>query len=182
MAIFSAIAAAVSSVVGAIGAGVSAIGGAIGGALGGVGGLGGLSAVAGLVGTGISAYGAMQQAKGAKQAEALRMRQANLEAARTRRQTVRQAIIARSQALSAATAQGAEGGSGLQGGYGQIQGQAASNIQGVNQGQSIGYQMFQANSMISSGQTLASIGGAVQGFGNFLAQNQQPIGRVFQTV
>ncbi len=181
MAIFSAIAAAVSGIASAIGAGVSAIGGAIGSAVGGLGGLGGLSAAAGLIGTGISAYGAMQQAKGQKKAEALRLRQSNLEAARARRNTVRQAIIARSQALASATAQGAEGGSGIQGGMGQVAGQAGSNIQGINQGQSIGFQMFQANSQIASGQTLASIGSGVQSLGNFFAQNQQPLGRLFPT-
>lgn len=172
MAVFSAIAGAIGSVVSAIGAGVSGLVSAVGG-------LGGLAGVAGLVGTGISAYGAHKQARGLERAEKLRLRQSNLEASRARRNTVRQAIVARAQALSNATAQGAAESTGLAGGQAQIQGQAASNIQGINQGQSIGYDMFQANRQISSGQTLQSIGSGISGFGNWLTQNQQTMGRLF---
>jgi hypothetical protein len=166
MAVFSAIATAIASLGSAVGSAVSGIAPA-------------LSAAAGLVGTGISAYGAYQQAKGSKQAEALRLRQQNLEATRARRQTVRQAIIARSTALSNATSQNAAEGSGAAGGQGSIASQAASNIQGINQGQSIGMQMFQANARIAGGQTLQSIGSGIQGFGTFLSDNYATSRRVF---
>lgn len=139
-----------------------------------------IAAVAGIVGVGVQAYGAYQQSQGNKKAEALRLRQQNLESARARRSTIRQAIIARSQALSSGTAQGAEGSSGLAGGLGQVQAQAGSNIQGINQGQSIGYQMFQANSQISSGQTMQSVGQGLSGFGDFLNQNYETLRRTFR--
>lgn len=178
MAVFSAIGAAISGIVSAVGSAIGAVGSALGGLTGG-GLLGGLSAAAGLAGTALSYMGQRKAAKGAERAEALRQRQMNLEAARSRRGTVRQAIIARAQALSRATSQGAEAGSGLAGGLAQISGQAASNVQGINQGQQIGAQMFAANRQISTGQTYQSIGGAFQGLGSFIAQNAEPINRVF---
>lgn len=172
MAIFSAIAAAIASIGSAVGSAVAGVGSALG--------LGssGLAGIAGLVGTGISAYGAYQQAQGNKKAEALRLRQQNLEAARARKQTVRQAIIARATALSNATSQNAAEGSGAAGGQGQISSQAASNIQGINQGQSIGLQMFRANAQIAGGQTLQSIGSGIQGFGSFISNNYETMNRV----
>lgn len=169
MAVMSLIGSIVTGITSAIGAGVSALGG-----------LSGLSAAAGVIGTGISAYGMIQQAEGNRRAEALRMRQMNLQAARERRSTVRQSVIARAQALSAATAQGAGQGSGILAGMGNVTSQAAGNVQGINQGQEIGQGMFAANALTSSGQTLASIGGAFRNFGNNLAQNQEVYQRAFK--
>jgi len=177
MAIFTAIAGAI----GAIGSAIGSAAGAIGSALGGIS-ASGLTAAAGLIGTGISAYGAIQQSRGAKKAEALRMRQMNLEASRARRQTVRQAIIARATALSNATGQNAAEGSGAAGGQSQIAAQAGSNIQGINQGQSIGLDMFRANAQISSGQTLQSIGSGISNFGSFLSNNYGTGRRLFPAV
>lgn len=178
MAVFSAIAAAIGAIGSAIGSAVGAIGSALGVAGAGSG-LAAVSGVVGLVGTGLSIYGQLKQQKGLKKAEALRLRQQNLEASRARRQTVRQAIIARATALSNATSQNAGESSGAAGGQGSIAAQAGSNIQGVNQGQSIGLDMFKANAMISSGQTLSSIGSGVQGLGNYLANNYEVNRRVF---
>lgn len=161
MAVFSAIA----SVIGAAASGI----GAIGSGLGGLGGL--LTAGAGIAGTALTYMGQKKAAAGAERAERLRERQMNLQAARDRRQTVRQAIIARSQALASATSQGAEGGSGIQGGMSQVTAQSASNIQGINQGQQIGSQMFAANRQISQGNSQSALGGAIQGIGTLFAQN-----------
>lgn len=166
-----------SAIASAIGAVATGVGSAVG-ALGAGGGAGALSGIAGLVGTGVQAYGAMQANKGAKKAEELRMRQMNLEAARERRQVVRQSVIARSEALSNATAQGAQGGSGLQGGFGQIANQQGQNTTAINQGQEIGMGMFAANKQISTGQTYQSIGGAIQNFGSFLNSNYEQNRRV----
>jgi hypothetical protein len=165
MAIFSLI----GSIVGSLVAGIGAIGTSVAGALGGLG-AGGLTGAAGIVGAGLSAFGAIQQAKGAKRAEALRQRQMNLQAARERRTTIRQSIIQRSQALNAAAASGVQG-SGIEGGLGSIQSQTASNVQGINQGQELGNSMFSANRTISSGQTLSSIGAGVSSFGDFVTNN-----------
>lgn len=177
MAIFSAIATAISGLAGAIGSGVAGIGSG----LGALGGASGLAGVAGLVGTGVQIMGQMKAQKGAERAEALRLRQQNLEAARARRSTYRQMVIARSQALSTATAQGASDSTGAAGGMATVQGQGASNIQGINQGQSIGYDMFQANKMISSGQTLSSIGSGISALGSFFGNYEQNR-RVFSAV
>ena len=137
-----------------------------------------LSAVAGLAGTAVSAVGAIQQAKGAKRAEAIRKKQMDLEADRNRRASIRQAIIARATASSNANAQGAGEGSGLAGGLSGISNQNAQNQQGINQGQQLGTQMFGAQRQISSGQTLGSIGGAIQGFGDFFSSNFEQNKRV----
>jgi hypothetical protein len=88
-------------------------------------------------------------------------------------------LIARAQATSAAVAQGASEGSGLQGGLSQVTGQAASNIQGINQGQDLGNQMFAANSMISTGQTYQSIGGGISGLGQSITNNYDMLSRRF---
>lgn len=178
MAIFSAIAGAISSVVSGVTGAIGSAAGAIGAS--GLGGLGGaLSGVAGVAGTAVSALGQAKAARAARQAEALRQRQMNLEAARARRQTVRQAIIARGQALTTASAQGASEGSGIAGGTASITAQAGQNVQATNQNQNIGAGIFSANRDIASGQTMASIGGAIQGFGQTLAQNYDVNRRVF---
>lgn len=179
MAVFSSIAAAISGIVSAVGAGIGAVGGAIGAGVAAVGGAGAaIAGAAGLAGLGLAGYGMYQQAKGARlqaqasqRAETLRLKQMNLQAARERRSSLRQAIVARAQALSAATSQGAGQGSGLQGGYGQIGGQLGNNMQGTSQGQQIGQGMFEANSMATRGQQYQSIGAGFSNFGNFLMGN-----------
>lgn len=177
MAIFSLIGSIVSGVTGALGAAGTAVGTAATGLSGA--GLAGFSTAASLIGTGISAFGSIQQAKGAERAEALRQRQMNLQADRERRNTIRQSIVARAQALNQGVAQGASDSSGLLGGLGQITAQGASNVQGINQGQQIGNQMFDANRQISRGQTLQSIGSGFQQFGQYLTQSFDQIQRVF---
>jgi hypothetical protein len=173
MAIFSLIGSVVSGVAGALGAAGGAVASGVGG------GLAGLSSIASLAGVGIQAYGSMQAAKGAEQAEALRQRQMNLQATREKRNTIRQSIVARAQALSAGTAQGGTGGSGLMGGLGQIAAQGASNLQGISQGQELGNQMFDANRQISRGQTMQSIGAGFQSLGSYLSQGFEQFSRAF---
>lgn len=133
----------------------------------------GLSAAAGLIGTGLQAYGANKAAKAQARAEDLRQKQLSLETDRQRRSVVRQAQIARATAQSNATAQGAQGGSGLAGGLSQVSNQANQNMQGVNQGASIGMQMFGLNKKIAQGQQISSIGSAFSGFSNFLASTYE---------
>lgn len=155
----------------------TAIASAIGGIASAIGGLGGagsiLAGAAGIAGTVAQISGQRKAQEGAERAEALRLRQQNLESARARRTTYRQMLVARAQALNTATAQGAGDSSGASGGMATVQGQSASNIQGINQGQSIGYQMFEANKMISQGQTLASIGSGISSLGSFFGNFDQ---------
>lgn len=136
---------------------------------------------AGIAGTALNYIGAKKAAAGAERAEKLRERQMNLTAAREKRSTVRQAIIARSQALSNSTAQNAAEGSGAQAGMGNVVSQAGSNIQGITQGQQIGTQMFDAQRQISRGQTQQSMGSAIAGFGDLFAQNRDIFSRVWGT-
>lgn len=140
--------------------------------------IGAVSAIAGVVGTGVSVIGAIQQNKAAKWAEALRKKQMDLESSRERRNAIRQAQIARATAMSNAVSQGAEGGSGLAGGLGQISNRANQNVLGINQGQEIGAGLFRANQQISSAQTLQSIGSGISGFGNYIAGAFEPTQRV----
>lgn len=112
-----------------------------------------LSGIAGIA-------GAVVSYTGARRAEALRMRQMNLEASRERRKTLRETIIARSSALNAAAATGVEG-SGVAGGTSNIVAQGGSTTQAIGQNQEIGQQMFGANTQIALGQTLSSIGAGI---------------------
>lgn len=140
---------------------------------------GAISAVTGVVGTVVSYMGARKAAKASERAEKLRERQMNLQAARDRRQSVRQAVVARAQALSSATAQNAGEGSGLAGGFAQIQNQNASNVQGINQGQEISRGIFQANRDIAKGQRLQGLGGAISDLGSYFARGFEQNQRVY---
>jgi len=78
-------------------------------------------------------------------AEEARRQQMNLEATRSRREVIRNALITRSTALSGATARGAQGGSGLQGGFAQIANQRSQMLTGIFQNTDIGNAIFEAN-------------------------------------
>lgn len=109
-----------------------------------------------------------------KKAEKLREQQMNLQAARERREVIRQSILARSTALATTTSQGASapGSSALGGAYGQIAGDANRQTLAINQNQSIGQGIFRANRQYFSGsQTMgmgSAIAGAGQAVGNFM--------------
>lgn len=186
-------------------AGAGAEGGAAG-LLGGISNSSLLTAGVGAAGLGMQLLGTRGQVAGAQassqaqqdlvnaQQEQDRIRQqaAALDAQRRQLQTVREAQVARSMALTSATAQGAQGGSGLQGGYGQIAGQLGVNTLGIQQNLQLGQDIFgietsqvtpaklryaQAQGQISTSQGLSSFGGSImnslptigklsQGFGN----------------
>jgi hypothetical protein len=90
-----------------------------------------------------------QQIQLQKQVEAQRRQAMELDASRKQRENIRQVQRARSVALTNATSQGAAQGSGLQGGYGQIQGQGAWNALGISQNLQIGRNIFDLNAQIS---------------------------------
>lgn len=172
---------AASAAIGGTAAAVSGAGAAVGGAVG-VGAAGtslatGLGAVVGLGGLGLQAMGMMQQSDAAKKqadaaqmAENTRADQMNLQTTRQTRQAIRQGLMARSVALTNATAQGAGQGSGLQGGFGQVSGSTGNNITGIQNAQGMGQSMFNINKGIADAQTdyntgqgLSSLGGALFG-------------------
>lgn len=186
MALFTAIGSALAGIAGAAGSGAAAVGSAVGasagaaGAAAGAAGTGvGLTGITGLLGTGVSAVGQLVAYQGAQKAEELRKRQMGLEIERARRSEIRNAISARASAMVQGESQGAKGSSALAGGLSQITSSANSNIQGLNQSQEIGNEMFKANSMISKGQTLASIGGAFKDISSMFAQSSEQNYRVW---
>lgn len=138
----------------------------------------GIGVAAGLAGTAVSVGAANASAEASKSAERLREKQMNLELARQRRQAIRASLRARSEALTNATAQGAQGGSGLPGGYGQIGQQTGSNLQGISQAGEIGAGIFEANRDSASAQSLAAFGGGISSFGDAIVNNATTIGRV----
>ena len=170
-----------ASAAGAGGA-AAASAGAAGAAAGGASSLAGVAGTAGalatVAGTGLQFYGQQQQAKAAEKAESLREAQMNIEATRQRRQVIRQSLIARGNAVNAATSQGASEGSGLAGGLGQITSQGASNIASINSAQGLGSAMFATNRQASQGATMSSVGAGLSSFGGALFNNQQQIGRL----
>lgn len=109
-----------------------------------------------LVGT-FMGMGAASKANRAQQAE-IRSEQGiegqkqqamELDANRRQMEVVRNNQRARAMGLEAATNQGAQMGSGLQGAYGQIRGQSGVNSLGISQNLEIGRNIFGLNSEIS---------------------------------
>lgn len=123
---------------------------------------------ASLVGGAVQASGQRKAAKASQRAERLRETQMNLEAQREKRKTVREAALARAQALNAGVSQGAQFGTSLQGGQGAISSAAASRQQGISQGQEIGAGIFRANADIAKGQSMAALGGGISSLGGSL--------------
>lgn len=111
----------------------------------------------------MQASGSLRQVEGARvqneankaitglefQAEEQRMKAMEVDARRKTMEIIRNQQRARALGLTAATSQGASYGSGLQGGYGQISGQANENLLGVGQNLAIGRAIFGINSGIS---------------------------------
>lgn len=145
-------------------------------ALGGLAGT--LGTIGALVGTGFQVKGALDAQAAQDKMEGLRKAQMELESNRRRRQIIRQAVVARAEALSNATAQGASAGSGLQGGYAQIGGESGSAVAAVEQNRQLGRSMFGANMALSRAQTIQTIGSGVSSLTGALVKNQNEIGRV----
>lgn len=132
-----------------------------------------ISAGLGIVGLGMQIYGGMQASETAqkqaaeyqaiaadeKKINAQKQLQMQLENRRSQLENVRNAQRARSMATAAAVNQGANFGSGLAGGLGQIAGQESTNALGLNQGLTIGNTIFGINDDISAHKmNLASLG------------------------
>lgn len=132
---------------------------------------------------------------GEDRANAARKRQADLEAMRARRQQLRESMAQRANILSSATVGGAQFGSGAITGAGNQTSAAAGNIQGINQGQELGAEIFAGQAQASaaqpgtSGQAWQSIGGALVSaapafgrIGNFIGGQSNDPWRGMRTV
>lgn len=117
-----------------------------------------------IAGLGLEMFGGSKAAKKEKEAagisrqmaglelegEAIRHKSMELSSRRQQAEIFRTSQRARAIALAAATSQGAQFGSGLSGGYGQIAGQTGVNLTGVWQNQMLAEDMFGVNSRISA--------------------------------
>jgi hypothetical protein len=122
-----------------------------------------VSLLLGVSGLALQAYGASQKASGAAEANASQQRQVQFElqaegvkkdfmetkARRDEMEVARNAQKARGLALNNAASQGGLFGSGLQGGLGQISGEANTNMLGIGQALMGGRQMFDITKSIS---------------------------------
>lgn len=154
---------------------------------------GGLGAAAGL---GASIFGGLQQMDAARQessisknitgleqqAEGQRMQSMELSARRQSMEVLRQNQRAQAMATNNATNQGAQFGSGLQGGLAQVADQSGVNLQGINQNLEIGRNMFAINAQISQqkiqmadAKSREATGGAIAGLGKSIGSSIGPI-------
>lgn len=117
--------------------------------------------------------------------EELRRRQMEIDARRRQMEILRQEQRTRAMSLAIATSQSAQGGSGLQGAFGQISGQTNTNLLGVNQSLSLGRDMFASNAALSdlkmgyaAAGTEAAFGRSLSNIGGSLFQLSGPLGRL----
>jgi len=122
-----------------------------------------ITAVLGIAGLGMQIFGGASAAADQQRAYEIqqkisgvetqvndqRKQQMNLDSQRQQLEIVRNSQRARSMALNSATNQGAQFGTGLQGGYGQISGQTNTNLLANSQNLEIGNNIFGLNNQIS---------------------------------
>lgn len=161
--------------------------------------MGVIAAVTAIAGVGTSIYGAQQSYSASKDAaaatqqqiaaqqrqEALRRQQMELEARRRQLEITRQQQRSRALALTNANAQGGLLGSGLQGGFGQISGQANTQQLALGQNLGIGEQIFGTNQDISNSrisyansQSQAAFGSGLSAIGGTLINSMGAINRL----
>lgn len=155
-----------------------------------------LAIASGVAGIGLSIAGGIGSASAASQkAEAeraiagletkqdqVRKQAMEISARRQQMEVLRNQQRARSLALNNATSQGAQFGSGLQGGYGQVAGQSGVNLLGISQGLQSGQQMFGLNQQvnqqkmnIASSESSAATSAGLSKLGGGLLNSFQPI-------
>lgn len=144
-------------------------------------GLSALGAVApglGIIGAGLSLFGGIERANASREAasqqaygqvqllgiegkqEQLRSSAMEIGARRQQMEVFRNQQRARALALNNATSEGAQFGSGLQGGYGQISGQTGVNSLGISSALQTGEQMFGLNAGLTAQRTSLAMQGA----------------------
>lgn len=152
------------------------------------------------IGFGLQLFGGMSQANTSKQIaqvsqdkaqhemqiNTLKQQQVRLEASRTQMQDVRNLQRARAMSLSSATTQGAQFGSGLQGGQADVTNQGLFNIQGVNQALQTSEGIYghnqsitQDNSKIAGLQGEAATAQGISSIGGALMKSAPGIGSIF---
>lgn len=124
----------------------------------------------------VSAQGDMAAASTA--AENAREQQMQLEAARKQREIIRTGIIARANAVSTASSQGASYGTGLEGSLAQYTGQEAAGINTNQRALGLGEDIFQANRDYASAQSRAATGQGMSSLGGQLLANNVAIGKI----
>jgi len=148
----------------------------------------GMSVVGGVT----SMFGASDKADAQQQVLQLQMQQEaerkkamELNARRESLEAIRKGQTARALALTNATNQGAGGGSGIQGGYGQIAGATGTRLAGINQNLDIGRNMFNLNQAITGQQmqiadaeSMMGFGAGLSSMGGALVNNMGAIGRI----
>lgn len=162
----------------------------------------GVTAATAVASVGLSAFGTKESVGGAQDAAAasqqitqgelkqdqIRQEAAAMDARRRELQTIRESQKARAMALTSATAQGAGLGSGLQGGYGQIQGDTATNYLGIAQNLEFGQRLYDVNAneinpakvALSQAQGRMATGQGMSSFGGSLMNSVGTIGRLAQ--
>lgn len=153
----------------------------------------GFAAVVGLIGTGLQVAGSMQasaaqqrmveqQTAASMRAENAREQQMQLDAQQRRRGSIREAIQARSMALSAGVSQGAQFSSGVAGGMAGAMAAGAENVQTTTQAEILGGRVFQANrdhhQATLQGSRGMARGQAMQALGGALVSSAGAIGRL----
>lgn len=125
---------------------------------------------------------AQQEMKADKQ----RQQAMELDAQRRMRENVRNMQRAHSTALSNATSQNAQFGSGLPGGYGQISGYGGTEQLGISQNLQIGENLFGINQQInmykmaiSGYQSTAALGSGLSSLGGAMIQGAGTMGNIF---
>lgn len=132
-----------------------------------------------------AAQASAEYSAASQRAENLRRTQMELDAARKRRDIIRQTVVARSVAQSNANQSGALYGSGIQGGLAQISQEGNSQLVSMNQNLSIGEGLFDANADASAAQYAGNVaqvkaqeGAALFNFGLGLMKDAGTIGKV----
>lgn len=121
--------------------------------------------------------GIRAQADASSKAEAAREQQMNLEAERTKRDTIRRMMAARAEAVSAASNQGASFGSGIQGGIAGITGQGNASINATERAQGLGSAIFSANRDYANAQAQTALGSGNFNLGMSLFGNSVQLGK-----
>jgi hypothetical protein len=129
---------------------------------------------------GVTQYvGQQKQARASARAERLRKMQMNLEAARKRREQIRQMLISQGMiANNAANSGVGQTSSGVLGGTAAVGTNTAYNNLGVDQGESIGSDIFAANEQVAQAGGTVAAGSGLQQFGGQLVNNSEAGGRV----
>lgn len=152
------------------------------------------------IGLGMSAFGAVGAASSAQQIsgiqqkkfadqeqqDVIRQNAMNINTRRNQMEVLRNNQRSRSLALNNATSQGAQFGSGLQGGYGGIQGQSGNNLLNMDQNYQLNTNMFAVQGDInkqdialSQAQSSQATSNAIGGFGKSVLGLMGPVGNLF---